>query len=353
MDFTRYSVEDFLLDESFQDYAAGGEAGQFWADWLREHPEKRAEADEARALLLGLQPARAYPVPSQLKHQELARLRRKLPAPTRRVWLRSQRRRVYLALGTTAVAALAVLGWGRWGPPATLGAEPTMRFAAAAGQRRTLALPDGSVVTLNGGATLTTAARWTTETPREVWLTGEAYFQVTHRPAPAQVAIAGAPASVKFVVHAADLAISVLGTRFDVNSRAGSTKVVLTSGRVAVNRLAGLTRENLLMQPGDLVETSAAQPGLVRRRVRPALYAAWTQGRFRFEQTPVRDIVQLLRDAYGLRVQLTDAALLRQTITGTLPANNPELLLPALATSLGVRVARHGDLVRFSSQAAR
>lgn len=348
MDFTRYSAEDFLLDESFQAYVSGHETEPFWAEWLREHPQQRAAADEARALLLGLRPARPYPVPGQLKYQELARLRQGLPAPARRLpWLRRQRRRVALALGT---AALAALGWGHWGLPATPGSEP-VRFAAAPGQRRTLALPDGSVVTLNGGATLTTAAGWTAETPREIWLTGEAYFRVAHRAAPAVTAIATAPANVKFVVHAGNLAISVLGTQFDVNSRAGSTNVVLTSGQVVVSRLAGPTPENLLMQPGDLVETSAARPGLVRRHVRPALYAAWTQGQFQFQQTPVRDIVQLLRDAYGLRVQLTDSALLRQTITGTLPANNPALLLPALATSLGVRVTRHGNLVRFSAPA--
>jgi ferric-dicitrate binding protein FerR (iron transport regulator) len=43
----------------------------------------------------------------------------------------------------------------------------------------------------------------------------------------------------------------------------------------------------------------------------------------------------------------TDSALLHQTLTGVLPANTPDLLLPALAKSLGVQVTRTGTVVRF------
>jgi transmembrane sensor len=180
-----------------------------------------------------------------------------------------------------------------------------------------------------------------------VWLTGEAYFQVTHRGAPAVRDIAAAPASAKFVVHAGGLDIAVLGTQFNVNSQPTGTKVVLNSGKVAVDRHAWFTRENLLMQPGDLVETSTDVPSLARRHVQPALYSAWTQGQLHLQQTSVRDIVQLLRDDYGWQVQVTDSTLLNQTLTGLLPATNPDLLLPALAKSLGVQVTRTGNLVRF------
>ena len=344
MDFTHYSLPDFVADESFQAYVADAdsEAGRFWQAWLAEHPGHQTDADQAYALVQGLGPRQLYPVPAGLKEQELLRLRQALQTASPRPWLRWQRR-TRLLVGTSVVAVLAAVGWWQW--PATTG--PTTQYAAAPGQPRTLALPDGSVVVLNGNATLTTAARWTATTPREVWLTGEAYFQVTHRAAPAVRDIAAAPASAKFVVHAGGLDIAVLGTQFDVNSQPTGTKVVLNSGRVAVDRRAWLTTENVLMQPGDLVETSTEVPHLARRRVQPALYSAWTQGELRLQQTSVRDIVQLLRDAYGWQVVVTDPAILRQTLTGVLPANNPDLLLPALAKSLGVQVTRTGNVVRL------
>jgi transmembrane sensor len=344
MDYTNYSITDFVADESFQAFVANADsdAGRFWQAWLAEHPAQKVEADQAYALVQGLGPNQLYPVPAQLKHQELLRLRQALRTSSTQPWL-SWQRRTRLLVGTSAAALLAVVGWWQW--PTTTG--PTTQYLAGPNQQRTLTLPDGSVVVLNGNAMLTTAAQWPTAAPREVWLTGEAYFRVTHRAAPAVRDIAAAPASAKFVVHAGGLDIAVLGTQFTVNNQPTSTKVVLNSGKVAVDRHAWFTRENLLMQPGDLVETSTAAPSLARRHVQPALYSAWTQGQLQLQQTSVRDIVQLLRDNYGWQVQVTDSALLHQTLTGVLPANNSDLLLPALAKSLGVQVTRTGNLVRF------
>ena len=344
MNFTNYSVDDFVADESFQAFVADAdsEAGRFWQAWLAEHPAQKAFTDQAYVLVQGLGPSQLYPVPAGLKQQELLRLRQALSTTRTQPWL-SWQRRTRVLVGASAVAVLAAVGWWQW-PTAT---SPTTQYAAAPHQQRTLTLPDGSVVVLNGNATLTTAARWTATSPREVWLTGEAYFRVAHLAAPAVRDIAAAPASAKFVVHAGGLDIAVLGTQFNVNSQPTTTKVVLNSGKVAVDRPGWFTTENLLMQPGDLVETSAAAPHLARRHVQPALYSAWTQGELRLRQTSVRAIVQLLRDTYGWQVEATDSVILHQTLTGILPANTPDLLLPALAKSLGVQVTRTGNVVRL------
>jgi transmembrane sensor len=344
MDFTTYSLNDFVADESFQAYVADAdsEAGRFWQAWLAAHPGQKTDVDQAYALVQGLGPSQLYPVPAHLKQQELLRLRQAMQPARPQPWLGWQRR-TRLRAGTSAVAVLAAVSWWQW-PTAT---GPTTRYAAGPQQQRTVTLPDGSVVVLNGNATLTTAARWTATAPREVWLTGEAYFRVAHLAAPAVRDIAAAPASARFVVHAGGLDIAVLGTQFNVNSQPAGTKVVLNSGKVAVDRHAWFTSENLLMQPGDLVETSTTAPHLARRHVQPALYSAWTQGQLQLQQTSVRDIVQLLRDAYGWQVVATDSAILHQTLTGILPANTPDLLLPALAKSLGVQVTRTGNVVRL------
>ncbi|MCR5890912.1 FecR domain-containing protein [Hymenobacter sp. J193] len=349
MDFTRYSVEDFVLDESFQEFVADAdsEAGIFWQAWLTEHPQQQAAAGEAYALVQALSPAKPYPVPAGLKQQELLRLRLRLQqAPVVRPRLRVQRRARLLWLSTLTLALLTVVGWWQWSRPGT-SADSLARFTTANGQRRTIILPDSSVVTLNANSTLTTAGQWAANSPREVWLTGEAYFQVSHRATRLVSDIRSAPANVKFVVHAGELAISVVGTQFDVNSRPGATKVVLRSGKVIVDRQAGLTRENLAMQPGDLVETSDARPALTRRRVKPDHYSAWTQDWLRFRATPVREIVQLLRSSYNLRVEVSDPSILSQEITGDVPANSLEVLLPALAKALDVQVTRTGNTVRF------
>jgi transmembrane sensor len=348
MDFTRYSVDDFVGDESFQAFVAANdsEAGRFWQAWLREHPDKQAEADLAYTFVQGLAQARSYSLADNVLPREWARLHRALhPAVPARPRLRSQRHLRLLTGGLTLLVLLAGLGW--WFLPASPPAGHLLRYTTASGQQRTLTLPDGSVVVLNGSSTLTTAARWSGTAPREVWLTGEAYFRVVHLAAAPDEAIDAAPAGAKFVVHAGPLAVSVLGTQFDVNSRAGSTKVILNSGRVAVERDSRLPHKKLLLVPGDLVETSPTTSALGRRQVRPALYSGWAQGRLRFQQTPVRDVVQLLRDSYGLQVVVTDSALLRKTIVGEVPTTTPDVLLAALGKVLNSDVVRTGNAVRF------
>jgi transmembrane sensor len=345
MDFTRYSVDDFVGDESFQAFVADddSEAGRFWQAWLREHPDKQDEATQAYAFVQGLTQARPYSLADDVLSREWARLHRTLhPVVPARPRLRSQRRLRLLTGGLTLLILLAALGW--WLLPS---GRETMRYTTGSGQQRTLSLPDGSVVVLNGNSSLTTAARWSSNRPREVWLTGEAYFRVIHLAAAPDEAIDAAPTGAKFVVHAGPLAVSVLGTQFDVNSRAGSTKVILNSGRVAVERDSRLPHKKLLMAPGDLVETSPTRPALVRRQVQPALYSGWAQGRLRFQQTPVRDVVQLLRDSYGLQVVVTDSALLRKTIVGEVPTTTPDVLLAALGKVLNSDVVRTGNAVRF------
>ena len=349
MDFTRYSADDFFLDESFQAFvaAADSDAGRFWRAWLAEHPAQRAEADRAYALVRGLGRAQPFALPAGVEDAEFRRLQQAIRPPAGRPRLRSQRRTRAL-IGTLALLLLAAgLGWWQWLRPATLAGAAT-RYATGAGQHRTVALPDGSVVVLNASSTLTTAARWTAHTPREVWLTGEGYFKVAHLAPRAVADIAGAPANVKFVVHAGALNVAVLGTQFDVINRPGNAKVVLTSGKIAVERRSWITRENLLMQPGDLVETSADRPRLAKRHVPAALYLAWTKGFFEFHQTPVRDIAQLLHDTYGLQVTVADPAILEQVVSGAVAVTKSEFLLPALAESLDLKVTRTGNAVRFA-----
>ncbi len=348
MDFLRYSVNDFVFDESFQAFVADAdsEAGRLWQAWLLAHPQQQAEADRAHAFVRALHQARPHALPAGLLPQELRRLRQALRVPAAQPRLRSQRRVRRLAGALGALLLASGLAWWQWPRPTAL-AGPMARYATGPNQQRTLTLPDGSVVTLNGSSALTTAAAWTAETPREVWLTGEGYFQVTHRAARPGADIEAAPASTKFVVHAGGLRVAVLGTQFDVNSRAGDTKVVLASGKVAVARQALLAPDNLVMRPGDLIETSAAHPALRRRHVEPALYSGWTQGRLRFRQTPMREVVQLLRDSYGLRVVFADSAMLRKTIVGEVPTTNPDVLLAALGKVLNSEVVRTGNAVRF------
>lgn len=84
-------------------------------------------------------------------------------------------------------------------------------------------LPDGSVVTLKEGSTLTYTKRYGKDT-REVTLTGEAFFHVAHNP------------FTPFKVRTGKLVTTVLGTAFNIKVTVGDKVTVTVSrGEVAVS----------------------------------------------------------------------------------------------------------------------
>lgn len=355
MNYAAYSTEDFLADESFQAFVGGhnAAAGQFWRAWLAQHPAKQAEADEAAALLQLLATAQAAPVLPQLQQAEAAKLWQAMHAPVApagRPALRVGRARRLVGAGVAALV-LSTIGVGLWqrhlNAPAPVSAWTS--YATRAGEHRELTLPDGSRVTLNANSVLRLATTWQPGHAREVWLTGEGFFRVQHTAPTRLTAVAGAPAHVKFTVHAGALDVAVLGTQFDVLNRAGRTNVVLQSGQVQLrHRLAGRTEE-LLLKPGEMAEFLPAAPTapLAKRPVNAPLYAAWTSGHLDFDDTPLAEVITLLEDAYGLHITLRNPALRRQKLSGSVPNQDLDVLLNTLAKSLDTKVHRTGSQVQF------
>ena len=111
------------------------------------------------------------------------------------------------------------------------------------GQIQRLVLPDGSKVVLNANSTLRVPRFGFGETTREVYMTGEADFSITHT-----------ANHQKFIVHTAkNFDVEVLGTEFNVYARPRRSRVVLNKGKVKLHYLKGSETDQIVMHPGDLV----------------------------------------------------------------------------------------------------
>lgn len=216
------------------------------------------------------------------------------------------------------------------------------------GEVRTLALPDGSVVTLNANSSLQYArfgfgADWPTplnslQPTRETLLTGEAEFDVRHL-----------PNHQRFVVRTArGLRVTVLGTQFTVLSRTRKTQVALRSGRVQLTLPEKATQPPLLMRPGDLVTLEPTGRLTRRHTLQPERLADWKQRRFTFEKTSLAEVALLLEETYGLRVTIEDPALASRTISGSFQARNADELISLMAELLEINYARDNDHVTFT-----
>lgn len=345
-----HTTEDFATDESFQAFvfATDPVAVSFWQAWRQQHPAQEPAVQQAVALLQLLAAARPAQVAEETRQRELTRLlaavRTAPPAP--QPWLlRARQGRRLRSVAVLLLLVLASVSYWFLAP----GRKPAerLRYTTRFGQQRTITLPDGSVVTLNANSTLETAAHWQPGQSREVWLQGEAYFNVIHKAGPTVKSIATAPAATTFRVHAGDLNVTVLGTKFNVNNRGEYAKVVLSSGKVQLDRRTGLRHEEVLLKPGEMAEYSPRSKNLQLKTVNPQAYSSWTDGYLTFDHSSMAEVIQVIRQTYGLRVSVTDESLLRQQLTGSLPSNNADVFLQALAKALRLEVARTGDTVQL------
>ncbi len=205
------------------------------------------------------------------------------------------------------------------------------------GQTRTLTLSDGSVVVLNGNSTLKYAKNWKPTEVREVWLTGEAFFSVTHT-----------KNNQPFLVHTnRNHLIEVLGTEFNVLDRANKTEVVLKSGKIRLTVKQKNTVETLTMQPNQRVEMDTTTTKVKLDIVKPEVYTSWQDHRLVFEGTRLSEIALMLNETYNLKVTVADKRMLDEKISGTIPSGNVQELLNALSIALQLKYTQSNNTIKF------
>ena len=305
------------------------------ARWDAAAARSLAEAEaiaQARALVLFLH--RPDPLPDGLVDADWQRVKKTLAGDVPFAAVSRPRQRIsrvrpltpqfsrWSAAATVAMLLAAGLWWQ------FRARQPTLLHTRS-GQTRTVTLADGSRVTLNANSQLRLQPDGWGRFSREVWLTGEAFFEI-QKTADRR----------RFVVHTDQTAVEVLGTAFNVLARRQRTNVVLLEGRV---ELRTETRPALALTPGDWVQVAPHQT--TRRRVRAEAYRAWTENRLLFEAVPVAEVLQTLEDRYGYRIQLADPSLGQRTYTGILPAlPEGQVLVQAVAETYGLKVTRTDSL---------
>jgi ferric-dicitrate binding protein FerR (iron transport regulator) len=134
-------------------------------------------------------------------------------------------------------------------------------YATPYGTTQQVQLADGSQVVLNANSTLKVSRRLATNSLREVWITGEAFFSV-----------AKTATKSRFVVHTSQADVEVLGTRFNVQDRRGKTVILLDEGKVKLIPTARPQLKPVLMDPQELVVMPETDTALHKIRSLRAVY---------------------------------------------------------------------------------
>lgn len=188
------------------------------------------------------------------------------------------------------------------------------------GEIKTIELNDGSVVVLNGNSVLKVQKYLTVDKPRDVYLSGEANFQV---------AKAGTK-DARFLVHTRDLDVEVLGTRFNVNCRESETSVYLEEGSVKINQ-NDFVQKDIFMSPGEKIDYSLLDKKLELSEVESEVNEiSWKEGLFEFEELSLDQILKQITEPYNYSYEIENESLGNRTFTVRIPTNDLEFALSVL-----------------------
>ncbi|SCZ74556.1 MULTISPECIES: FecR family protein [unclassified Pseudomonas] len=238
------------------------------------------------------------------------------------------RRRPLLRFALAAgVAALAV-GLGLFSglnQPVSYSAQ----FVTALGERRHVALPDGSQIDLNSRSHL--QVRYARNQRLIELVEGEALFNVEHdtdRP---------------FVVAAGAGKVTVTGTRFDVRRDERQTRVAVEQGRVKVQGRDAATDDFIALTPGQ--GTHVDEHGKVAQAyaVNPEALTAWRSGKLVFNNASLAEVVAEVSRYREQPLRVASAAVGELRLTSVFKSDDTQALLKALPSILPVEVRTLAD----------
>lgn len=320
-------AEDLILDETFIAWYEKTDRAheKRWSDWIDSNPEKQIIVDQAIRILESLKAPDTNP-----SYEHTLNARKRLMDSVED-WENSKNKIVpfyrknpflWAAAASVSLLLTALFLWPQ---------NPFMNrtYATKGGETKSIDLPDGSVVTLNGNSTLTLPRNWENGQSREVWLDGEGYFSVRHT-----------MAHKRFIVHTEDLHVEVLGTEFNIKKRPETTEVVLTTGKIQLTTSRNPDTNPVVMAPGEMVEFSEKSHQIARKEVNTAKYTSWKDGQLVFEDASIQDVVQLLEQNYGYEVQVDKNVSTEKHFNGIFPSDSVDVLLTALSKVYDLDIKR-------------
>lgn len=326
--YKSFTLTDFAEDKIFIDWVLNQDedVNDFWESFLHKYPEKREELYAARKLILSSIEVLALEKLSQEEKSFMNQQILKGIQTQKSGKLRIRERVIPMWASWAAVILLLfALGVGLY---VSQNQTSQLTYQTAYGEIKSFELPDGSLVKLHANSYLTFDEAWGKGEDREVWLRGEAYFDVEKKPS----------TQAKFSVHTSDLKVEVLGTEFNVDTRKEKTEVVLNEGKIKL-QLEDKANKTILMEPGDLVSYSHKENKLAQTKTDPHIRSSWKEGVQQFNKSPLPEVMSKIEEIYGIRIEIDDPALFDRRLTIGIPVESLEIALATLENILGKRIA--------------
>jgi ferric-dicitrate binding protein FerR (iron transport regulator) len=208
-------------------------------------------------------------------------------------------------------------------------------FIARKGEHKKFHLSDGTEITLAPESKIRLSSEYISGS-REVFLEGEAFFDVTVDP------------DHPFRVYVNETTTEVLGTQFNIVSYPDDEKVQVVVVEGSVELRAERTNRQILLKPGELGSYTSSDQILTTKKVDVNAYIGWMSGKLIFENQPLSKVVTRLERWYDLTFNVEGANIRERKLTATFSQRQPlEEVLDAIAMSLDLTYVKHDGSFTF------
>lgn len=268
--------------------------------WLNESPSNKQLLEENKRIWGNSQIYFSAVEINNDRNKIKSQINQLQPNPSKKISLIPWIYRVAILL---AFPLMIGIGW-YLGTSTPSGNGQMCEVTAPKGQISKCVLPDGTTVWLNAGSTIKYNPNLRNDL-REVFLDGEAYFNVTKNIHKA------------FVVNTQHSEVKVLGTVFNLKAYSDENLVETTLEEGSVEfSLKGTSGNKVILKPGEQVTLNVIEKKLTISKVEPYLHTAWKDGKFVFKDANLSTIIQKLEKLYDVRIHVENDSLLKLRFRG-------------------------------------
>lgn len=198
------------------------------------------------------------------------------------------------------------------------------------GQRTTLTLSDGSIVSLNSDSKLTYPSNFINN-ERRIELVGEAYFRVA------------SDLTKPFFVVSGEMTTMVTGTEFNIKNRNNKVSVIVAEG--SVKTYSNKNPQGISLKKGEMVSLYTNGQLSKQKTVDLNHFLAWRKNKLSFSNTSLSDVMADIERYYNVSVRFNDNNNKSRTLTGIFETDSLEHILSIISLTLDIRISQDGKKI--------
>jgi ferric-dicitrate binding protein FerR (iron transport regulator) len=204
-------------------------------------------------------------------------------------------------------------------------------------------LPDGSVIFLNADSKIKYSIEGENGI-REVFLTGEAWFEVAKNK------------EKPFVVHTPFYDVHVTGTQFNVKAYDTDREVTTTleEGEVVIQSTESFKlAEDVILKPGEQIVLNKESRELNIKNVNTKWFTSWKDNKLIFVNMNMKELVVLLERKYGVEIDVKSNEILKLHFDGTIKNETIIEILEIMKKTLPIDYKIAGQKIEITNKKAK